>query len=185
MQGLVTNPIFVGAAAALLSVICTYIVRAFALRRGYIAKPKSDRWHKRPTAMLGGVAIFVATAIAYLLFVPRTDASLVVMGASSFLFLVGLVDDLFSIRPYQKLIGQLIGADPKLPTEAGVLRDGGLRVQRAADPKRAPDPAGEAQKKRRTIRGSSPRAEHRELKPTAATPRESPPAEEEFPLNLL
>jgi len=110
MPGLFTNPIFVGAAAALLSVICTYIVRAVALKRGYVAKPKSDRWHKRPTAMLGGVAIFAATAIAYLLFVPRTDASLVVMVASTFLFLVGLVDDLFSIRPYQKLIGQLIGA---------------------------------------------------------------------------
>lgn len=110
MPGLFTNPIFVGAAAALLSVICTFAVRAFALQRGYIAKPKSDRWHKRPTAMLGGVAIFAATATAYLLFVPRTNESLVVMGASSFLFLVGLVDDLFSIRPYQKLIGQLIGA---------------------------------------------------------------------------
>jgi DNA-binding MarR family transcriptional regulator len=76
-------------------------------------------------------------------------------------------------------IGQLIA--PKLPAEAarGGLRDGELRVERA------PDPAGAAQKTRQTIRGSSPRAERGELKPTAATPRESLPAEEEFPLNLL
>ena len=33
-----------------------------------------------------------------------------VLGGSAFLFLVGLVDDILSIRPYQKLIGQLIGA---------------------------------------------------------------------------
>ena len=110
MPGFVTNPFFVGSAAALLSVICTYLVRAFALRSGYVAKPKSDRWHKRPTAMLGGIAIFVATTAIYFLFVPRSPESLVVIGGSAFLFLVGLVDDVLSIRPYQKLIGQLIGA---------------------------------------------------------------------------
>ncbi len=60
--------------------------------------------------MLGGVAIFVATTATYLLFVPSTNESLVVMGGAAFLFLVGLVDDIYSIRPYQKLIGQLIGA---------------------------------------------------------------------------
>jgi UDP-N-acetylmuramyl pentapeptide phosphotransferase/UDP-N-acetylglucosamine-1-phosphate transferase len=79
MPGLFTNPIFVGAGGSA-PVGDLYIYgRAVALKRGYVAKPKSDRWHKRPTAMLGGVAIFAATAIAYLLFVPRTDASLVVM----------------------------------------------------------------------------------------------------------
>src|SRR3954452_22870903 len=120
MPPLVSNPIFVGAVAAILSIVCTLAVRSFAVRHDFVAKPKSDRWHKKPTAMLGGVAIFAATAIAYLLFVPRTNASLVVMGASAFLLLVDLVDDLFSIRPYQKLIGQLIGA--------GVLVLYGLKV---------------------------------------------------------
>ena len=105
-----SNPIFVGTAAAIVSVICTLAVRSFAVRRGFVAKPKSDRWHKKPTAMLGGVAIFVATASIYFLLVPLTQESLVVMGGSAFLFVVGLVDDIFNIRPYQKLIGQLIGA---------------------------------------------------------------------------
>jgi UDP-GlcNAc:undecaprenyl-phosphate GlcNAc-1-phosphate transferase len=110
MPGLVSHPIFVGAAAAILSIVCTFAVRAFAVRRGIVAKPKSDRWHKRPTAMLGGVAIFIATAAIYFMLVPHTRESLVVFGGSAFLFAVGLVDDIFSIRPYQKLIGQLIGA---------------------------------------------------------------------------
>lgn len=110
MPGFAANPFFVGSVAAVLSVICTYLVRAFALKSGYVAKPKSDRWHKRPTAMLGGVAIFVATITVYFLFVPQTTESLVVIGGSAFLFLVGLIDDVVSIRPYQKLIGQLIGA---------------------------------------------------------------------------
>ena len=120
MQSLTTNPIFVGAAAMLLAIAATLAARALATRYGYVAKPKSDRWHKRPTAMLGGLAIYAATVAAYVLFVPTTRASLVVMGASSFLCLVGLIDDLLNIRPYQKLIGQLIGA--------GILVMSGLKL---------------------------------------------------------
>jgi UDP-GlcNAc:undecaprenyl-phosphate/decaprenyl-phosphate GlcNAc-1-phosphate transferase len=110
MQGLTSNPLFVGAVALVLALVLTPLVREFARRRGIVAKPKTDRWHKRPTAMLGGIAIFAATAAAYLLFVPATAQSLTIMGASALLFVVGLIDDLVSIRPYQKLIGQLIGA---------------------------------------------------------------------------
>jgi UDP-GlcNAc:undecaprenyl-phosphate GlcNAc-1-phosphate transferase len=110
MPGLLSNPIFVGSVSAILSLVATLAVRAFAVRYNFVAKPKSDRWHKRPTAMLGGVAIFVATGIVYFLFVPVTQQSLAVFGAGTFLFGVGLLDDIFNIRPYQKLIGQLIGA---------------------------------------------------------------------------
>ena len=109
MQQFVTNPWFVGGVTAAASVVLTLLVRRFATQRGFIAKPKSDRWHKRPTAMMGGVAIFAATVLAYLLFVPKTTDSAVVILASSFLFLVGLIDDVINIRPYQKLVGQLIG----------------------------------------------------------------------------
>ena len=120
MQGLTTNPIFIGIAAMAFAVVSTLGVRLFAHKFGYVAKPKTDRWHKRPTAMLGGVGIFIATAVAYFTFVPPTRESLIVFGASSFLFLVGLVDDLLNIRPYQKLIGQLIGA--------GILIISGLKL---------------------------------------------------------
>ena len=120
MQGLISNPIFVGGVAAILSVLLTLAVRSFAVRQGFVAKPKSDRWHKRPTAMLGGVAIFLATAAAYFLLVPPTRGSMVVFGGSAFLFLVGLIDDIWTVRPYQKLIGQLIGA--------GILVLSGLKL---------------------------------------------------------
>ena len=120
MQDLTTNPIFVGIASMVFAVASTLGVRAFAHKFGYVAKPKTDRWHKRPTAMLGGVGIFIATAGAYFAFVPPTRDSLIVFGASAFLFLVGLVDDLLNIRPYQKLIGQLIGA--------GILIISGLKL---------------------------------------------------------
>src|SRR2546423_3311982 len=60
--------------------------------------------------MMGGVAIRLAVITTYLLLVPHTGAGWVVVGASSFLFLVGVVDDILHIKPYQKLIGQVIGA---------------------------------------------------------------------------
>lgn len=110
MNGFLQSPLFIGIVAAILSAALTLAVRTIAVRYGFVAKPKSDRWHKRPTAMLGGVAIFAATVVVYFAFVPQTRESLIVIGASSLLFVVGLIDDLLSIRPYQKLIGQLIGA---------------------------------------------------------------------------
>ena len=93
-----------------LAVVLTPAVRALARSRGIVARPKTDRWHKRPTAMLGGVAIWLAVVITYFGFARHTGQEWVVVGAASFLFLVGLVDDLLHIKPYQKLIGQVIGA---------------------------------------------------------------------------
>lgn len=105
-----TNPIWVAVISFASAIVLTYIIRGAARRYGFVAKPKSDRWHKKPTAMMGGVAIFLTTVLIYFLFVPKTTESLVVLGASSFLFLVGLLDDVLNIKPYQKLVGQLIGA---------------------------------------------------------------------------
>ena len=93
-----------------LSAGLTLVVRSLAMRWGFVAKPKTDRWHKRPTAMMGGVGIWLAVVLTYVTLVPHTSLGWVVIGASSFLFLVGLVDDCLHIKPYQKLIGQVIGA---------------------------------------------------------------------------
>src|SRR5215207_5192050 len=98
------------AAALALSLALTPLVRAFARRFDIIARPRSDRFSKRPTAMMGGVAIYLSVLLAYVIFVPHTREGWVVMGASTALFVVGLVDDFLHIKPYQKLIGQVLGA---------------------------------------------------------------------------
>jgi UDP-GlcNAc:undecaprenyl-phosphate GlcNAc-1-phosphate transferase len=108
------------AASLGLAVVLTPIVRTLARRSGLVAKPKTDRWHKKPTAMLGGVAIWISVVVSYLLFVrPLPSAGWahfpgssldIVLGASTFLFLVGLADDLLHTKPYQKLIGQVMGS---------------------------------------------------------------------------
>ena len=127
-------PFVYGIVAIAVSASLTFAVRSFARRNGYVAKPKSDRWHKRPTAMYGGIAIFATTVLLYLLFVPKSFESNVVIAGSTFLFAVGLLDDTFGVKPYQKLIGQLIGATMivslglKLPLTGFELVDIGITV---------------------------------------------------------
>lgn len=110
MQNLVQNPFFIAAIGFVVSAAATFGVRAFARRFGFVAEPKSDRWHKRPTAMHGGIGIFLTVVVLFAIFSPKETDSLVILGGSTFLFFVGLLDDLVNIKPYQKLIGQLIGA---------------------------------------------------------------------------
>ena len=93
-----------------LALILTPLVRAYARRFRFIAVPKMDRWHKKPTAMLGGTAIWLSVVISSLVFTIHTTYVKQILMASTFLFLVGLVDDLIHIKPYQKLIGQILGA---------------------------------------------------------------------------
>jgi UDP-GlcNAc:undecaprenyl-phosphate GlcNAc-1-phosphate transferase len=108
------------AASAVLALALTPLVRTVARRYGMVAKPKTDRWHKKPTAMFGGVGIWLAVVVSYLVFIrPHTPQGWghfpgsfldVVIGASTFLFLVGLADDFLHTKPYQKLIGQVMGS---------------------------------------------------------------------------
>ncbi len=109
MYNFFSNPILITIISFIVSIIFTFLVRKYARSRGFVAEPKADRWHKKPTALMGGVGIFLTTVVVYLLFIPKTTHSWVVLGGSAFLFLVGLVDDLLNIKPYQKLIGQFIG----------------------------------------------------------------------------
>jgi UDP-GlcNAc:undecaprenyl-phosphate GlcNAc-1-phosphate transferase len=98
------------AASCVLALGLTPLVRAGARRIGMVARPRMDRWNKTPTAMLGGVGIWLAVFLTYLFFMPHTPRGWVVMFASTFLFAVGLADDFLHAKPYQKLIGQVMGA---------------------------------------------------------------------------
>ena len=91
-----------------LATLFTPLVRAAARRWNVVAQPKANRWHKRPTALLGGVAIFLTVVVILGVFGPRTHQAIMVIAASTFMFAVGLVDDFFHIKPYQKLVGQVM-----------------------------------------------------------------------------
>lgn len=113
-------------AAFLISFAMTPLVRSLALRNGWVARPRSDRWHKKKTALMGGIAIFTGAAIPLLIIGDfhsiwkkvihagnggaLPDIAAVVLCGATLLFILGLVDDFFSLKPQNKLIGQIVVA---------------------------------------------------------------------------
>ncbi|HEX2123503.1 MAG TPA: glycosyl transferase [Thermoanaerobaculia bacterium] len=95
----------------IVAALLTPIVRAAARRVGMVAAPKKDRWHSRPTALLGGIAIFLPVAvIGFLQFDTSSPFTRAILPASALMFAIGLVDDIIALKPYQKLVAQIIGA---------------------------------------------------------------------------
>ena len=81
----------------------TYVTRVVARSIGFVAKPRAERWHQRPTALAGGVGIFVAFGPAMAYFHQWR----LLLGASA-MFSLGLIDDVFQLKPYAKLASQLV-----------------------------------------------------------------------------
>lgn len=107
------------ATSAFLSAALTPVARAYARRRGFVAKPKEDRWHTKPTALLGGPAIVLSSVAAFLLAGGPQDRLLTAWLAGAVaIAAVGLYDDLRGLRPASKLIAQILAA--LLPIWAGL-----------------------------------------------------------------
>src|SRR5262245_42128815 len=104
---------------ASVTILFTPFVILFARRLGWVAKPREDRWHTRPTALMGGVAIYVATMVGWIAFVHRESLATLAV-ASTAIFFLGVLDDRISLRPHIKLIGQVAAA--------GVVILGGIKV---------------------------------------------------------
>ncbi len=97
--------------SAILSLTLTVLTKRAALRYGKIAKPREDRWHSSTTALFGGVAIYFTFLIATPIFVtPLTNKFLGIIAGGTILFVIGIVDDLKSVKPYTKLLVQITAA---------------------------------------------------------------------------
>ncbi|MCJ7771912.1 MAG: glycosyl transferase [Desulfobacterales bacterium] len=102
------------------------MVRYFAVKNDFIAYPTQERWHKKPTALLGGIAIYLAAAIPIFFiadfhslggYLFKTSVSKVLPSlpavtwlGMTILFMLGLIDDYFHIKPHIKLFGQIVVA---------------------------------------------------------------------------
>ncbi|HEY1913149.1 MAG TPA: hypothetical protein VGG73_19650 [Vicinamibacterales bacterium] len=94
-------------AALTLSLVVTPLCRLVAGRLGFVAKPREDRWHKRPTAMFGGVAIAFTTLVLGLT-MPADARLWQLMGCGFVIAAFGLVDDVMSLKASTKLIAQIM-----------------------------------------------------------------------------
>ena len=85
----------------------TPIIRTLASRSRLLAMPVTDRWHKHPVPLFGGVAIVLAFSAGLFAFMP--DRSLLpLLLCSGLMFGLGVVDDVRPIGPVAKLVAQML-----------------------------------------------------------------------------
>jgi len=97
------------AIAVFASAIATFAVRSVARHRGVVSSPRVDRWHPKPTPLLGGVALWLATLGTTLFILPIAawPRLLPIAAAATGMCALGLLDDFLSIKPTTKLTGQI------------------------------------------------------------------------------
>ena len=130
------------AVGLVVTLIATPLVRHFAIKRGLVDFPGGRKVHTKPIPRLGGVAIFAGVMAAigvealgemYLhwggTIVGGGTARVRILGVLlglTIIFLVGLVDDLKTLSPGTKLLGQIIAA--------GIVVGSGLKIVYIGDP---------------------------------------------------
>ena len=126
--------LFLAACSFVLCILLTPLLRNFALRFHYVDEPDFERKsHAVPVPRIGGIPVVLAHAAsigALLLIVDgentasRLHISLLraMLPAGALVFFIGLLDDLFGLKPSQKLAGQIVAA--ALGCWAGLYREG-------------------------------------------------------------
>ena len=94
------------ALAFALSLALVPLARSISIRLGYVARPREDRWHRRPVALFGGAAIALVLFTCAAIFGLVTSIP-VLVGAAALMFATGFVDDVVSLKPSTKLVAQI------------------------------------------------------------------------------
>jgi UDP-GlcNAc:undecaprenyl-phosphate/decaprenyl-phosphate GlcNAc-1-phosphate transferase len=114
--------IFLAAASFALSLILTPLFRNLAIRLKLMDQPDHHRKiHRAPIPHIGGVAIAASVVGAFgFLFLLRLNGGQILWGAAPFalrlmpavgvVFCVGLIDDIYQVRPMYKLCAQIAAA---------------------------------------------------------------------------
>jgi len=89
--------------ALVASLVLVPVCRLAALRLGFVAAPRADRWHRRPIALLGGVAIGVSLFLQAIVVGDVLKLGVLVSSAA-IMFVMGLADDIWSLKPATKLV---------------------------------------------------------------------------------
>lgn len=106
--------VFIG--SLLISLLLTPVFRALAIRLGIFDMPDLElKPHGRPIPYLGGLAIFLGTVLPLVAMVAFGQAAhvrplLAVVIGATLITATGLLDDLISLKPYQKIIAQVAAA---------------------------------------------------------------------------
>ncbi|MGF2189231.1 glycosyltransferase family 4 protein [Vagococcus fluvialis] len=97
----------------ILAFLLTPLIKKLAFKIGAVDKPNSRRVNKVAMPTAGGLAIYIAFSISVLFFFPdlipmKYAIHLVV--SSGIVVVTGLIDDIFELKPRQKLLGVTLAA---------------------------------------------------------------------------
>ncbi|MCH5166863.1 MAG: undecaprenyl/decaprenyl-phosphate alpha-N-acetylglucosaminyl 1-phosphate transferase [Erysipelotrichales bacterium] len=105
------NVFFIILVCFISAVLLTPIVKKIAYHINAVDKPDNKRKvHHTIMPRLGGLAIFLAFLIGYMIFAPKTTQMLSVLIGGFIIILVGMCDDIHTLKPIYKLIGQIVAA---------------------------------------------------------------------------
>lgn len=94
--------------AALLSYVCTPLVRVLAFKIGALDIPKDGRrMHSVPIPRIGGLAIFIGFALTILAFCPMSKFLAVALFGGLVIVVMGVLDDIFALNALLKLAVQV------------------------------------------------------------------------------
>jgi len=91
-----------------LSLITTWFIKQICIYHNIVEFPRKDRWHERPVAKFGGLAIFFTFIISILLLDSYNNSFIFICTGSGLIFLLGLADDVRGVSPTLKLVTQII-----------------------------------------------------------------------------
>lgn len=94
---------------AALALYTTPLMRQAALKFGIVDRPDGSlKNHREPIPYLGGLAVFLAFLVTLGLTFQFSHAVLGILLAGTLMLLVGLIDDLGVLSPWEKLAGQCV-----------------------------------------------------------------------------
>jgi UDP-GlcNAc:undecaprenyl-phosphate GlcNAc-1-phosphate transferase len=96
--------------AAGVAAVLTPLTMRLARRVGAVDQPRERGLSDRETPLLGGLAVFVAVAIAGAIWLPHTRPYPGILAAAALITLVGALDDRLDFHPAVKLVGQIAAA---------------------------------------------------------------------------
>ncbi|TFJ91648.1 glycosyltransferase family 4 protein [Lentibacillus salicampi] len=97
--------------SALTALIVTPFINKLALRLGAADIPDNNRKnHHGIKASLGGLAIFIGAAAGFLYIQPEHPQMTAIIVGALIMLVTGILDDIFDLKPYMKLTGQLAAA---------------------------------------------------------------------------
>ena len=113
---------WLGLSSFLFAFILTPLTRDVFARLGFVDDPTGGRkLHSAPVPRVGGVAIAISIALSLgltaaagiwtpFLYNPSIQLLIHLLPSAAVIFLIGLLDDLTTLKPWQKLLGQVLGA---------------------------------------------------------------------------